>query len=333
MPPSPGRPRRGGIRRDALTIVAVAAVVVTVAMIVLGSTVRVTNSGMGCATWPLCNGHVGPIDRFHALMEQSHRYLATVVSALVIGTAFLAWRQRRHRHGLLGPALAAVAALAVQVGLGALTVLAHNAGWTVGLHLVCAELLLALVAVAAQRAVASARGDAGSLFSLRHRDPWVVAMTGLLLATIVAGTLVVDGGAEAACPSWPLCPSGAPGHLVALQLVHRSLAASAGVAVLVSAWRLRRRTGRAAGALVVVGLLALQGAAGGVTAVLRGPAGAADVHLALATLLWLTAVLLSFGPSGRRPLDTEDLGMRPDHEPAEPLGGKTLEQAEVTVAG
>ncbi|HET9092288.1 MAG TPA: hypothetical protein VFN50_07755, partial [Acidimicrobiales bacterium] len=42
-------------------------------------------------------------------------------------------------------------------------------------------------------------------------------------------------------------------------------------------------------------LLALQGAAGGVTAVVEARAGAADVHLALGTLLWLAASVLAFG--------------------------------------
>lgn len=311
-------------RVDLLAVTAVAAVVALVLLIALGSTVRVTNSGMGCSSWPLCNGQIGPIDRFHALMEQSHRYLATAASILVVAVVVLAWRRRRPE--VLAPALAAGGALVVQVALGALTVLAHNAGWTVGLHLVCAEILLALSAVAAQRAVCTrdedlageAHGRTGHLLGtpragvlpLARRDPWALVMVACLLATVAAGAVVVDGGAGGACPSWPLCSSAAPVHLVVLQLVHRSLAGLAGLVVLVAAWRMWGRRSRRidAGPILLVVLLALQGAAGGVTAVLKAPAGAADVHLAMATLLWLAAVLLAAGRAGERRAPTLPAG-------------------------
>ncbi len=323
-------------RRDSLAVVAFIAVATTVAMIVLGSTVRVTNSGMGCRSWPLCNGQLGPIDHFHALLEQSHRYLATVVSVFVVLTGVLAWRDRARRPGVLAPALAAVGALVVQVALGALTVLAHNAGWTVGLHLVCAEILLALLAVAAFRAVLPGESTGRLPDRPAHRrlvdrqpypgdgrrrsggDPSAIAAVALLLATIVAGTLVVDGGAEEACPAWPLCPAGSPGHLVALQLVHRGFAAAAGIAVLVWSVRLWRRHQRRVASAVLVALLALQGAAGGITAVLEARAGAADLHLALGTLLWLAAVVLAVGGSPALPALT-DAG-RP-REPLAATGG------------
>ena len=312
--------RRGPVHRhDLLRLATITTVVCTVALIALGSTVRVTESGMGCSSWPLCNGQIGPIDRFHALMEQSHRYLVAVVSVLVVVNLVLAWRRRLRQPDVLLPATAATGLLVVQVMLGALTVFAHNAGWTVGVHMVCAQLLLAAVAVTAWRAThphrasvpapaAAAGAGAGSRspgpkasWPPGPRAPWPlgagragVAMLALLVATLIAGATVVDSGAEQACPSWPLCPAGASGHLVAIQLVHRGIAAAAGVAVLVvalQAWR-RRSSRVEPGAIALVVLLALQGAAGGISAVLRAPAGAADVHLAGATLLWLAGVLV-----------------------------------------
>ncbi|MCL5077340.1 MAG: COX15/CtaA family protein, partial [Actinobacteria bacterium] len=73
----------------ALTLVTL---ISTYLLIVLGSTVRVTESGMGCKGWPLCSGQIGPIDQFHPLLEQSHRYLASIVTILIFSLAIVTWR-------------------------------------------------------------------------------------------------------------------------------------------------------------------------------------------------------------------------------------------------
>src|ERR1019366_7262462 len=52
----------------------VGSAVAAYALIIFGSQVRVSDSGMGCPDWPLCKGNVGPIYEFHALMEQTHPY-------------------------------------------------------------------------------------------------------------------------------------------------------------------------------------------------------------------------------------------------------------------
>src|ERR1019366_9843441 len=124
---------------------AVVTLVLTYALLALGSTVRVTKSGMGCPSWPLCFGQVGPIDQFHTLLEQLHRYLAAIVSVGVLAVALQAWRLRPNRA--LRPALYAVAILALQIVLGGVSVLAHNAPATVAFHLAGALLLLAATTV------------------------------------------------------------------------------------------------------------------------------------------------------------------------------------------
>ncbi len=274
--------RAAGSHRDVtLRALAVATAVATYALVVLGSTVRVTESGMGCPGWPLCYGQLGPIDRFHALLEQSHRYLAAAVTIGVVATALIALR-RRPRPVATRPALAGAGLIVVQIVLGAVTVFAHNAPPTVAAHLVTGLVLLSLVTVTAVAALAP--HEEAPARGLGPLGWWA---TGGALLLLVSGSLVVDGGASATCPSWPGCPvAGVAGPLVALQLVHRGLGLAAGTAMLafsVRAWRRWPATrGARPLAAATVALLAATGAIGAVTGLLRAPEVWQDAHLAAA---------------------------------------------------
>jgi heme A synthase len=283
-------PRRAGLRA-----LAVATLVATYLLVVLGSTVRVTESGMGCPGWPLCYGKLGPVDSYHALLEQVHRYVAAGVTVAVLATALAAWRQRARA---LGPALAMVVLVGVQVLLGAVTVVTHNAPATVAAHLVCALLLLGAAAVTVVESVVDPVPPGERP---RRHDPLALGALGALLALLASGAAVVNAGAMGACPSWPLCrlAGGTLGPLVALQLLHRSLAALA--AVLVA--RLALRTIRAAegmrGSTALAGaLLAALGAqvAAGAASALHTTPTIADLHLALAAAIWAGTVALVAAP-------------------------------------
>lgn len=278
-----------------LRTLAVATLVATYALLALGSTVRVTKSGMGCSTdWPFCYGQVGPIDHFHTLLEQMHRYLATVVSVGVLAVALQAWRLRPHRA--LRPALSAVAIVAVEIVLGAVTVVTHNAPVTVALHLAIGLLLLAATTVTAVASWGASRPAAHG-----PRRPALLAWSALVatFVLLVSGSIVVDGNASAACPTWPWCVPhrGVGDRLVAIVLVHRGVALVAvGLLVALAVGALLRRQGRAPGAVglawSLLGLCAAEVVAGAVTADLAAPPAAQDVHLGLAAAIWVCVVAL-----------------------------------------
>ncbi len=273
----------------ALTLVTLIA---TYLLIVLGSTVRVTESGMGCKGWPLCSGQIGPIDHLHPLLEQSHRYLATIVTILICAVAVVVWRAGRRAIHLRALAGAGVGVIIVQIVLGAITVFTNNAPATVALHLIVGLLFLAVVTVTTVRAFIGRDGVWSPFRSVDQMAIWSLASIFLVL---ISGSLVVDGGAEQACPSWPLCfGSRAQGGLVDLQLIHRGIVLIGTIVVLVHLVRVlrSRAVGRAQNGLAWTSLvlLVIQIAAGAVVAITKAPDALADVHLALAAALWSVLV-------------------------------------------
>jgi len=297
----------GRARRDALVWwirgLSLAALVGTFGLIVLGSAVRVTDSGMGCRGWPLCSGVVGPISKFHPLMEQSHRFLASLVTVLIVVLVIAVLRAGTAARHVRGPALASAGVIVLQIVLGAITVLTNNAPVTVALHLLVATLFLGVMTV---NAVASfiAPDRPWSLLRGPSRLAWVTV--GALYLVVISGSIVVNAGAQAACKSWPACfSSPAATGLVAIQMVHRSVVLIGSVLVVAFLVSLLRAEGTdgierklSIGGL---GLLAAQILVGALSALESSHTEIADIHLAFATVLWgVVVAVFALTARGRR---------------------------------
>jgi len=133
----------------AFRALSVTTALVTYALVVLGGVVRVSGSGLGCPDWPLCHGRLLPPLDLHAIIEYSHRTAASLASALIVLTAVVAWLAWRQRRDIVIPSLIAVALLALQVVLGAITVRLELPPMIVLAHLATAMALLAAVCVTA----------------------------------------------------------------------------------------------------------------------------------------------------------------------------------------
>src|SRR5450759_3943594 len=145
---------------------AISSAVAAYVLIVFGSHGRCSDSGMGCPDWPLCSGSVGPIYEFHALMEQTHRYIAGIVTILAFLTALLAFRARTHlgqRATTVRPAVFTAGIIVVQIALGAVTVLAGNGAPTVAAHLIAGLAMLGGATVTAVCALVPVRGPEPAL--------------------------------------------------------------------------------------------------------------------------------------------------------------------------
>lgn len=280
------------------------AMLATFALITLGGIVRVTGSGLGCPDWPLCHGRLVPSFDFQTLVEYSHRLTASMVSVLVVLTGAVAWWRYRDNLRLVWPASLAVVLLVVEVVLGGITVLTELPPAIVTVHLAVAQgifgLLGVALAVAWQGLPEKATASAFPVTVTMGRLPfWAEgAALGTYLVTL-SGSYVVGGGATAACLGWPLCDGGLwpAGQLAWVHMVHRLLAGVLGIIVLrtaVLAWRQRARS-RFFGwiSLLVVVVFTTQMLAGAANLWFGFAPLVRVVHLALATALWGSLVVLA----------------------------------------
>lgn len=190
---------------------AIVSVALTLALAILGSWVRINNAGMTCPDWPLCNGAVVPSMANGVVFEWSHRLLAFVLSFVLAGLAWSAWRVRDRIAGIR-PALGALGAIfAVQVLLGAATVHLSNSPVSVVLHWATAMLLLATLAAIAVLATLRPEPGRASAFG-DGPGPALAVATGLALVAMCAGAYVSSSYAGLACTTFPTCDGTLLGH-------------------------------------------------------------------------------------------------------------------------
>jgi heme o synthase len=269
-------------------------------LIALGGTVRVSDSGLSCPDWPLCHGNIFVALDYHVLLEQFHRYTASIVSILVISLAISALIWARKERQVLIPALLAPFFLVIQIVLGALTVLWKLPPTIITAHLGTALAIFAMVITAA---VMSGKAKPSKEHPAKTRKFVRLAMTNALLVygLMLSGSYVVGSGATLACPGWPLCGNAhqwaVQYNLSDINIFHRLVATFVGLVLiwtLISAWRRRNvAPGQACIALVAGILFVAQAIVGGLIVLLKRPDFVAGLHLALATAVWGCLVLLA----------------------------------------
>jgi protoheme IX farnesyltransferase len=280
----------------------------TVLLIAVGGLVRATGSGLGCPGWPTCFGRWVPPLEYHAIIEYSHRLLASVVVVLVGAQAFTAWRRLRDVKPIFWPAVASVVLVFVQAALGGVVVEGGLEATIVALHFTVAMTLLGvLVTITA---------NSFCLVRLPRKEPSVAgadpAFARLALvaaaatfALLIVGAYVRAEGAGLAFRDWPLMDGRLVptlGGVATLMFAHRVLAAAVLLLVTWVAIRARTTEGRSRD-LVILSTVALLLY---VAQILVGAAnvwtelGAASVtaHVALSALIW--GVMVAIATVSRR---------------------------------
>jgi cytochrome c oxidase assembly protein subunit 15 len=174
-----------------------AALITQILIVGTGGAVRLTGSGLGCPTWPLCTDAslvATPEMGIHGGIEFGNRLLSIVVGIVAVAlVAVLVWRQRSRRD-LLGPAIAILALTLLQGLVGGISVRVKLDPSVVGLHFVASAALVALATAVVYRA---ARGPRGEVVVPRWFAILMHVTSAVVAITVLVGVLTTGSGPHA----------------------------------------------------------------------------------------------------------------------------------------
>ena len=280
-----------------------AALVLQVALVVTGTAVRVTGSGLGCPTWPRCTG--GSLTNTaalgtHGLIEFGNRLLAVVMEGLGIALV-LAVRRLPHPPSWSRLALLQAAVVPLQAVIGGLLVLSGLNPYVLILHFLTSFPLVYGAAALLRRVLDATPShdprtehgrsddDPARAGSVDHR--LVGVLSGALVAAsalvLVLGTLVTGTGPHAGDPTVSRLPFN-PQNVTRLHADAVYLLSGLTLAAALAGWRTPyRRT-----LLGLVALLVAQGGIGYWQYFTGVPAVLVALHVLGATLVFTTAAWL-----------------------------------------
>lgn len=194
-----------------------------IAVIILGAFTRLVDAGLGCPDWPGCYGHIWapqteieiavanntfphiPVDHNKTWPEMVHRYLASTLGLLIIGSVVVAIRNRRDATQPFKLPLFLLAFVILQGAFGAWTVTLKLWPQVVTAHLLGGFTTFSLLAVLTMRL-------SGMTFPkiarLRLLDKplglarWTLA---LVILQVFLGGWTTSNYAALACPDFPKC--------------------------------------------------------------------------------------------------------------------------------
>jgi cytochrome c oxidase assembly protein subunit 15 len=289
---------------------ALASLVGNVAIVLTGGAVRLTDSGLGCPTWPRCTdaswtatAEMGS----HGLIENTNRGLGVLLGLVALAGFLAAVRLRPRRRSLLYLSGTVLAGVALQGAIGGVTVWTDLNPWLVGSHFLISMALIA-TAYAFWRRVDEPDGPVRPTVPGPMRAlAWLVAAVAaalLAVGTVVTGSGPHAGDAEVARNG--LDPR-------ALSLAHADLAFLL-LGLAVATWfAFRAAGGPTRSAVLLVSAILAQGTIGLIQYATGLPELAVWLHLLGASLVWLAVLELLHGTRVRLPQG------RPA-APAEPAG-------------
>jgi heme A synthase len=290
----------------ALRRLALAGVITSTLIIWTGGAVRLSESGLGCTTWPKCTsaslvaaGATGdPL--IHRWVEFGNRLATALIFVVAVAVFVAAWQFRdagRRRRDLVWLAAAQPAGIVAQALIGGIVVLTKLAPFWVSLH------FIATLPVLAAAVALHVRTTEGTDRPTRLVQPLVLLVARALLvittAMMLAGTLVTGTGPLAGAADVQRYRFMS---LTAVTQLHADIGWVLGTAavMLVACLHLTDAPARAVRlGWIVLGLIAAQGAIGYAQYFSGLPAGLVWVHVADSALIWIAVIRLNFAVRDR----------------------------------
>ncbi|TQO18638.1 cytochrome c oxidase assembly protein subunit 15 [Rhodoglobus vestalii] len=174
---------------------AVTSLVLQIVIVATGGAVRLTGSGLGCPTWPLCTDAsliATPEMGLHGVIEFGNRLLSIIVGFVAILMVVMLIRLRRERRDLMTLALVVLGGTVLQGLIGGLSVRVQLDPNIVGVHFAISAILVAVSAALVYKVWTGSSSD-----RLEVSQPIVILthVTSFLVAvTVVAGILTTGAG-------------------------------------------------------------------------------------------------------------------------------------------
>ena len=255
-------------------------------IVITGSLVRLTGSGLGCEGWPGCEeGAFFPEEDYHAFVEFGNRVFGIFPITLSVLTV---WFARRRARWVFWTAAGVALLTVAEAPIGLATIRYELPAWMVIVHF-----LVALVALAGAIVVALEAASDRAPLSFPAELRWgALGLAAASLALVVTGTLATaagphSGDSEVVERLW---------HLDDAVYLHVRVTAVFGALFLFVLGLLAARRTTAPRlfrfSLVLLGVLLVQMVVGELQWRLELPWGIVALHVALAAAVWTLTVAL-----------------------------------------
>lgn len=279
---------------------AIATLAANMALVATGGAVRLTDSGLGCPTWPHClTGTAHAPTAYHHWIELGNRMLITVLIAVGVATVVIAMRSAPRRPDVVRLSWLLLGAVPLQAVLGGITVLSHLNPWVVMVHFLASMVMVSTATLLLRR---TGEGDEPPrLLTDPLLRSLVLGLSALVGVVLVLGTVVTGSGPHAGDETAKR--TGLDPVLVTqlhADSVFLLVGLTVALVVTLSAVRAPATVSRAARWLLVAELS--QGVIGYVQYFTKLPTGLVELHLVGATTIvvaasWLVLSLRDRGPA------------------------------------
>ena len=172
---------------------ALASLVANIAIVGTGAAVRLTESGLGCPTWPRCtDASYRPTSEMgmHGAIEFGNRLLTFAVGIAAVLALVAALRHLPRRRDLIVPGVLVLFGIPAQAVIGGFTVLTNLNPWVVGLHFLASMGVIAAAQVMWWRTLPCS--PAAPLPGPMRLLAWLA--TAASAAVVVVGVIVTGSG-------------------------------------------------------------------------------------------------------------------------------------------